>query len=78
MLRTRSHAKATIIVDGIEKHREDLTPNHDYAYDFKERIEIWSDNVSLLELELQGSTISPQGAVANERKLIFEHSSSSL
>ena len=78
VLRTRAHAKATIIVDGIEKHREDLTPNHDYAYDFKERIEVWSDNVSLLELELEGSSISPQGAVANERKLIFEHTSNTL
>ena len=78
ILRTRSHAKATIIVDGVEKHRNDLKPNHDYAYDFNERIEIWSDNVSLLELELQGSKISPQGAVANERKLVFEHTTSTL
>jgi len=70
-LRSTGYAMATIIVDGVEVHDEMLQPRKSYDFDFSRQIEIWTDNVSLLEIDLKGERISPQGAVANERKLIF-------
>ena len=71
VLRSTGYAEATIVVDGKEVHNEMLQPRKSYSFDFNKEIEIWTDNVSLLEIDLKGERISPQGAVANERKLIF-------
>jgi len=71
VLRATGYAKATIIVDGVELHNDLLQPRKKYTFDFNDQLEIWTDNVSLLEIDLKGDRISPQGAVANERKLIF-------
>ena len=67
-----------ITVDGEEVHNDALTPNKRYNFDFADKIEIWSNNVSLLHIELHGNRIAPQGAVANERKLIFAVDRASL
>ena len=71
VLRSTGYALATIVVDGEEVHNEMLKPRKSYSFDFDTEVEIWTDNVSLLEIDLKGERISPQGAVANERKLIF-------
>ena len=77
-LYTTGNVFATITVDGEEVHNDALTPNKRYNFDFADKIEIWSNNVSLLHIELHGKRIAPQGAVANERKLIFAVDRASL
>lgn len=77
-LYTTGNVFATIIVDGEEVHNDTLTPNKRYNFDFAKKIEIWSNNVSLLHVELHGKRIAPQGAVANERKMIFAVDRASL
>ena len=70
-LYTTGNTRAIIVVDGEEIHNDVLQPNKRYRYNFTEKLELWSDNISLLNIELHGEKIAPQGAVANERKLIF-------
>ncbi|MAA80333.1 MAG: hypothetical protein CL916_13850 [Deltaproteobacteria bacterium] len=77
-LYTTGNVFATITVDGKEVHNDTLTPNKRYNFDFTKKIEIWSNNVSLLHVELHGKRIAPQGSVANERKLIFAIDRASL
>ena len=68
---TTGKAFATIVIDGKEIHNDMLSPNKRYNFDFQDKLEIWSNNISLLHIKLHGERIAPQGAVANERKLIF-------
>lgn len=75
---TLGHVRATIVIDGKEVHSDILTPSKRYQFDFQEKLELWSDNISLLNIELHGERIAPQGAVANERKLIFAIDRASL
>ena len=77
-LYTTGNVFATVVIDGEEVHNDTLTPNKRYNFDFTKKIEIWSNNVSLLHIELHGKRIAPQGAVANERKLIFAVDRASL
>ena len=70
-LYTTGNTRAIIVVDGEEMHNDVLQPNKQYNFHFTKKLELWSDNISLLNIELHGEKIAPQGAVANERKLIF-------
>lgn len=75
---TTGNAFATIVIDGKEIYNDTLAPNKRYSFDFQDKLEIWSNNISLLHIKLHGERIAPQGAVANERKLIFAVDRASL
>ena len=70
-VRARNKVRANINIDGKEVFNGKLIPGKHYKHDFNEKLVLWTDNVSQLNISFKGKRISPQGAVANERKLIF-------
>ena len=70
-VKARNNVRSNIKIDGKEVHNGPLIAGKFYRYDFEEELALWTENVSQLNIYFNGKRISPQGAVANERNLIF-------